>query len=276
MARNCSEAILQLDDQEQPIEMEQRRTIIEAVKKFSSLAKSSTSRIDFRKPFLPGLKSSNPVLQPWPSATNISRPVPFFQTPSRTSMEAGSSLKRDSFKCRQSSTEESDGPSVSSQGSYQSGVVNSAFAEERLHNVPDICDCDGAEEGHDALESDFSYQYQCRQADNELPILETIDNRSVIGDEPSRSRLNSCPKYLMTRSNRSFDSKKRNGIHWRSRISGEMLKFRRRTTDSIPKVSTILTPNRSSPNLSNLEEQMKTAPSVKTDPSCKQEDDSKL
>ncbi|XP_012216937.1 bestrophin-4-like [Linepithema humile] len=275
MARNCSETIVQLDNQEQPIEMEQRHVIVEAVKKFSSLAKGSASRIDFRKPFLPGLKSSKPVLQPWPSATNISHP--FLSMAISTSIEAGSSLKRDSFKslCRQSSAEESDGrPSVSSQDErYQDGVVNSAFAEERLHDVPDICDCDGTEEEHDALESDLSHQYQCRQACQELPILEMID-MSVIGGESSRSRINSCPKYLMARSDRSPDnSRKRKGIQWRSRISGEKLKFRRRTTDSIPTVDTILTPTRSSPNLSNLEEQMKTALSVKTDPSCKQEDE---
>lgn len=278
MARNCSETIVSLDDQEQPIEVTHRRTIVEAVKKFSSLAKSSASRVDFRKPFLPGPKSFKPVLQPWPSATNISRSVPLIQTPIPTSIEARSFLRRDSFKSlhHQSSLEESDGrPSVSSQGeAYQDGVVNSAFAEEMLHDVSDICDCDGAEEGHEALESGLSHEYhQCRQACQELPTLETL-----VINEPGQSRINNSSKYLMVKSDRSpSNSRKRKGIQWRPRVSSEVLKFRRRTTDSIPTVNTTLTLTRSSPNLSNLqlEEQMKTL-SDKTDPSCKQKDDSKL
>jgi len=284
MACNCSETTVQLDDQEQPVEMEQRR-LTEPVKKFSSFAKSSASRIDFRKSFLPGLKSpTKPVLQPWPSATNISRSVPFIQTPFPTSIEAEFSLRRDSFKSmyHRSSVEESDGrPSISSQDErYEDSIVNSMFAKEKLYDVPDIYDCDNAEKGHDALESGLS-RCQCKQVCQELPILRTI-NTSVTDGEPSRivdshTRINNS-KYLMAKSDRSPDKnfRKRKSIQWRPRISGETLKFRRRTTDSIPKMNTTLIPTRSTPNLSNLEEPIKTALNIKTDPFYEQEDNSKL
>jgi len=192
------------------------------------------------------------------------------------SIETESSLRRDSFKnlYRQSSADEFDGRfSVSSQDERYQDSVSSAFAKERLR---DVCDCNIAEEGHDAVKSDLS-QNQCRQTCQELPILETIDVSVTDGEPSHRSRINSCPKYLMTKGDRSPDnSKKRKYIQWRPRTSDETLKFRRRTTDSIPTVNTILVPTRSSPNLSNLEEQMKTALNVKADPFCKQEENSKL
>lgn len=273
MARNCFETVVQLDGQEQPpVEMEQRRIIVEGVvRKFSSLAKSSASRAG--KPFFP--KPHRPM-RPWPSTANISRPVqtPSISTPIPTSIVVTDPWRKDSFKSlgRRSSVEDSEGrPSVSSQGEKnQEGVANSAFTEE---SVDDVDICDDTEEGDDGSWSRYR-QVSCQQS----PIPETID-MSVIGGESSskRTEFSSSPKYLMTRRERSVsDSKKKKGIQWRSRLSGRSLKFRRRTTDSIPTADEILSQTWSSPNLRDLEEQVKAAQSVKVDPSCKQEYDSKL
>lgn len=286
MARNCSETVVQLDGQEQPpapAETEHRRVIIEAVRKFSSLAKSSASRAG--KSFFPSLtRSPKPVLRPWPSTANISHSVP---TPIPTSIpttvvvEAGDPWRKDSFRSlRRPSAEESLGrPSVSSQDEKnQEGVMNSAFAEERVDNMSDICDFDETEEDDDGSWSGPSHGSRCRQASYQQSSIrdsEAID-MSVIGGEPSRSSVKGSPRYLTTRRDRSTsDFRKKKGIHW-PRLSGKSSKPRRRTTDSIPTVGEILTQTWSSPNLRNLEEQAKITQSVKVDPSCKQEEDSKL
>ncbi|XP_071647146.1 uncharacterized protein [Temnothorax longispinosus] len=286
MARNCSETVVQLDGQEQPPAEVQQRRVIEAVRKFSSL-KSSTSRAG--KSFFTGLtRPPRSTLPPWPSATNISRPVQTSsnptQIPTSAIVEAGGLWRKDSYgwrknQHRRSSVEDSEGrPSVSSQGEKsQEGVVNSAFAEERIAEVPDICDCDDTEEGDDGSWSRSSQTYgqvACQQS----LTRETID-MSVISGEPSSSRIDSSPKYLMTSRprNRSTSDSRKKGIQWRSRLSGRPLKFRRRTTDSIPSVAKVLSQAWSSPNLRNLEEQAKTAQiSVTVNPPCKQEEDSKL
>ncbi|XP_011637754.1 bestrophin-4-like [Pogonomyrmex barbatus] len=287
MARNCPETVLQLDNQEQsPAEtVAQRRIINEAVRKFSSLAKSSASRSG--KPFFPVLpKSSKPTLRPWPSATSISfHPV---QTPSASTpypmsaaAEAGGPWRKDSFKnlCHQSSVENSERRSSESSQSErnQDGVVNSAFADEKISDVSDICDCKDAEEDDNGTWSSPPYRSQCRRTlSHQSSIPETID-MSVISGEPSvdPSRIKATPKYLTTRRDRLIsDSRKRKGIQWRSRLSGRPLKFRRRTTDSIPTVSTILSQTWSSPNLRDLDEQAKIAQGARAEPSYKQEEDS--
>lgn len=284
MARNCSETVVQLDGQEQPpAETEQRRVIVEAVRKFSSLAKSSASRAG--KPFFPVLtKSPRPMLRPWPSAANISRPVQIssIPTPIPTSavIEAGDPWRKDSFRSLHSrpSLEDSEGRlSVSSQGEKnQEGVVNSAFAEEKVDDISDICDCDDMGEDDDGSWSDPSHRSQCRQVFCQQSWTPEMIDMSVIGGEPSHSSIKTSSKYLITRRDRSVsDSRKKKGIHWRPRLSGKSLKFRRRTTDSIPSVTEVLSQTWSSPNLKDLEEQAKITQSVKVDP-CKQEEDSKL
>lgn len=249
--------------------MEHRHIITEAVRKFSALAKGSASRAG--KSFFPVLtKSPKPVMRPWPSTTNISR---LAQTSIQASistpivLEAANPRRKDSFKSlRQSSTEDSEGrrSSVSSQSDRsQEGVVNSAFAEEKLHQVSDICDYDEEEE-YDNSGPPHQREDPCQHS----PIPEAID-MPVIGE----SNRSSSPKYLMIKRDRSIsDSKKKKGIQW-PKLSGRP--FRRRTTDNIPAINTMLSETRSSPNLKDLEER-KTAPSVKLDPSCKEEDDSKL
>lgn len=254
--------------------MEQRRVIIEAVKKFSSLAKKgSASRADFRKSFFPVTKHTQPMVRPWPSTTNISYPA---QSSISTSIE-GSPSRKDSFKSlhRQSSTEDSDGrPSVSSQSERnQEGVINSAFTGEKPDDTPGICDCD--KEGE---KSDPSYQCQCGQrvARHQPSIPETID-MSVIDSEPNRPRVNSHSRYLVTRRSKlspSWRNQEERSVQWRLRIPGKP--FRRRTTDSVPRMDTILSQTKSSPNLRNLEEQARITRSLKTERSCKQEDDSQL
>ncbi|KAM0736074.1 Bestrophin-2a [Formica fusca] len=267
MAGNCSETVVQLDGQEQPVEVEHRHVIIEAVRKFSALAKSSASRAG--KSFFP----SKPVMHPWPSTTNISHPAhTSIQAPISMPivLEAASPWRKDSFKSfRQSSMEDSEGrrSSVSSQSDRNQGVVNSAFTEEKLHDVSDIYDCDNAEEEYDNSGPPHQREDSCQH----LPIPEAID-MPVIGGEPSHS---SSSKYLMMKTDQSTsDSKKKKGIQW-PRLSGKSLKFRRRTTDNIPAISTMMDQTRSSPNLSNLEER-KSVQNVKIDPSYKQENDSKL
>lgn len=280
MARNCSETVVQLDNQEQPpAETEQRRAIVDAVRKFSSLAKSSASRVG--KPFFPVLTKSPRPLRPWPSVTSISHPV---QTPSMPIpiVEIEDPWREDSYSWRSSpyrrpSSENSEGrSSVSSQGEKnREGVVNSSFAGERMDDVPDICGCgeqSNIEQGEDG--SGPSREPRCKQVScQQSSAPETID-MSVIGGE-LRSRVNSSPKYLMIRRDRPTSDSKKKGIQWRSRLSGRALKFRRRTTDSIPKVSEVLSQTWSSPNLRNLEEQARAAQSAKVNP-CKQEEDSKL
>jgi len=175
---------------------------------------------------------------------------------------------------RRSSVEDSEGrPSVSSQGEKsQEGVVNSVFAEEKMDNIPDVCDCDNVEEGDDGSTFSPSHRSRCRQVScQQSSTPETID----IGEPSSSSRINSSPKYLITRRNRSTSDSRKKGIQWRSRLSGP-LKFRRRTTDSIPTMSEVLSQTWSSPNLKNLEELAKTVPSITVNPPCKQEEDSKL
>ncbi|GAB1862950.1 Bestrophin homolog [Camponotus japonicus] len=265
MAGNCSETVVQLDGQEQPIEMEQRH-VITAVRKFSALAKGSASRTG--KPFFPTLtklSNNNPVIyHPWPSTVNILHSAPVSMP-----IEEGNPWRKDSFKSfRQSSIDDSEGrqPSISSQSNKsQEGVVNSAFTEEKLHDVPDICDCDKEEYNNSGSphQRDDSYQHS--------QIPEPID-MPVIGAEPSRA---SSPKYLIKRNQSISDSKKKKSVQW-PKLSGKALKFRRRTTDNIPVIGTMMSrTSSSSPNLRNLEER-KTARSVKIDSSCKQEDDSKL
>lgn len=281
MARNCSETVVQLDGQEQPpAETEQRRAIVEAVRKFSSLAKSSASRAG--KPFFPVLGKSPRPLRPWPSATNLSCPVPTPSMPIPVA-EIEDPWRKDSYSWRRSlhrrpsSELDSEGrPSVSSQGEKnQEGVVNSSFAEGRVDDVPDISDC-GEQSIAEESENDSGPSHAPRQVPcQRSSVPETID-MSVIGGEPSRSRVNSCPKYLMLRRDRPTSDSKKKGIQWRSRLSGRALKFRSRTTDSIPKVSEVLSQTWSSPNLRNLEEQTRTVQSVKVNPPCKQEEDSKL
>ncbi|XP_011864953.1 PREDICTED: bestrophin-4-like [Vollenhovia emeryi] len=276
MARNCSETVVQLDGQEQPpVETEQRRIIVDAVRKFSSLAKSSASRAG--RPFFPVLtKSPKQTLRPWPSATNISSvQAPSFSTPIPMSVivEAENPWRKDSLRKslhRRPSAEDSEGrPSISSQSEKnQEGIMNSAFAEERVADVPDICDCDDIEEDDDGSWSGPSHRSRCWQVPcQQLSTPETID-MSTIGGE---SRISSSPKYLMTRRVRSTSDSKKKGFQWRSRLSGRA-KSRRRTTDSIPTVGEVLSQTWSSPNLRNLEEQAKTAQSV----TVKQEEDSKL
>lgn len=268
MAGNCSETVVQLDGQEQPIEIEQRHVITEAVRKFSALAKGSASRTG--KPFFSTLtKSSKPVVHhPWLSTMNISRSTQI-QAPVFTDLpiEAASPWRKDSFKSfRQSSMDDSEGrqPSVSSDRS-QEGVVNSAFTEEKLHDVPDICDCDNMEEEYDNFGPPRQHEDYCQHSQ----IPETID-MSVIGEPPRAS----SPKYLK-RNQSISDSKKKKSFQW-PKLSSKQLKFRRKTTDNIPVLGTMMSPtSSSSPNLRNLEER-KTAQSVKIDSSCKQEDDSKL
>lgn len=266
MAGNCSETVVQLDGQEQSIEMEQRHVITEAVRKFSALAKSSASRTG--KPFFSTLtKSSKPVVHhPWPSTTNIPHSAQI-QTPISTPIEAASPWRKDSFKsfC-QSSIDDSEGrqPSVSSDRS-QEGVVNSAFTEEKLHDVPDICDCDNMEEEYDNSGPPHHHEDYCQHSQ----IPETIDMPVI-----SEARRASSPKYIK-RNQSISDSKKKKSFQW-PKLSSKQLKFRRRTTDNIPVIGTMMSPtSSSSPNLRNLEER-KTARSVKIDSSCKQEDDSKL
>lgn len=283
MAFDCPETIVQLDGQEQQ-PLEQRHTIAEAVKKFSSLAKKgSGSRADLRKPFFPvQTKSPKTMLQPWPSATNISRSsVASTLTPFPTSADSSpgffeSVWKKDSITSlyRRSSVENSEGrPSVSSRGEKsQEGVVNSAFAGEKMNDVPDICDCDD-EEHNGPTES--SPSRQCRQLilDQHLLTPETIDMSTTGSYEPSRSRTASCSKYLTPKKD---DSRKKRSFQWRSKIS-EPLKFRRRTTDSIPTVITVLSHTRSTPDLRDLNEQTKTAQSeATTDTFRTQENDTKL
>ncbi|XP_029167552.1 bestrophin-4-like [Nylanderia fulva] len=270
MAGNCSETVVQLDGQEQPIEMEHRHIITEAVRKFSALAKGSATRTG--RPFYPVLtKLPRPVMQPWPSATNleISRPAQTsIQSPISTPISMPIVLetaRKDSCKSlRQSFTEDSEGrrPSVSSQSDRsQEGVVNSAFAEERLHQVSDIYD-DEEEEYEDS-----SPPHQHEDPCQHLTIPEAIDMSVIVGE----SNRASSPKYLMIKKDRSIsDFKKKKSVHW-PRLSGRP--FRRRTTDNIPAINTMLSQSRSSPNLRNLE---KTARNVKLDPSGKEEDDSKL
>jgi len=266
MASNSSETVVQLDGQEQPqVEME-RRVIVEAVRKFSSLAKGSASRTDFRKSFFPVTKSPRPMLHPWPSTTSISRPVP------STTVLEGAPWKN-SFKSRQSSIEDSDGlPSVSSQDERnQEGVVNSAFTGERS----DICDCDQIEE--DLEETDLP-QCRCGQriSCHHSPVPEMI-HMSVIDSEPNRPRVDNHSRHSARRNWLTPDCRhqREKGLQWRFRIPGKP--FRRRTTDSVPTMDVILSQTRSSPNLRNLEEQAKAARrSLKIDRSCKQEDDSQL
>lgn len=279
VARNCAETVVQLDGQEQPIEIEQRRVLAEAVKKFSSLAKGSASRAESRKSFFPVLaKSSKPALRPWPSAANISRPA----QPRTPVSEPGYPWTKDILKGadRQPSTENSEGrPSISSQSEVdQEGVVNSAFSGEKLENAPDICeDCEDQRE-EDVSES-ASPVCQCHEQEphQQLPAPRTIDVSRFNIDESQHPPIDSYPKYLIRRDRSTSDSRKRRGIQWRARMPGKSLKFRRRTTDNVPAIETILSQTRSSPNLSNLEEQARAArEAAKIDPSCTQEDDSKL
>lgn len=276
---------MQLDGQEQLPETEQRRIIVEAVRKFSSLTKSSASRAV--KPFFPVLtKTPKPMLRPWPSVTNIQRPIQISSIPTpiptSTVVEIEDPWAKDSFKSlhRRPSMDSEGRPSVSSQSEKnQEGVINSAFAEERVNNTSDICDCDDAEEDDDNS-CGSSHRSRCTRISCQQSFTsETID-MSVISNEPiGLSSIKSSSKYLITRRDRSIsDSRKKKSI-LRSRLSGK-LSNRRRTTDSIPTVSTILSQTWSSPNLSNLEEQTKTAQNIKIDSSsCKQEEnqeDSKL
>ncbi|XP_014467642.1 PREDICTED: bestrophin-4-like [Dinoponera quadriceps] len=158
MARNCSETVVQLDGQEQPAEGEQRRVLVEAVKKFSSLAKGPTSRPELKKSFFPVLtKSSRPVMRPWPSTTSISRhaqPSAFTPTIVETDPWANDSSQNSPNSAEDPEEQQ---PSVSSQGeTSQEGVANTAFSSDKLKNIPD--DRDDTVERHS---SEPGPTYQC-------------------------------------------------------------------------------------------------------------------
>lgn len=254
-----------MDSQDQPVEIEHRRMIIEAVKRFSSLAKSSTSRRETNKPFFSVLtKPSKTVMRPWPSAINTSHSVQQ-SIPIPNVFEADKSCGKDVSYHRSSIDNSEERSSFSSRGERdQEGMVNSAFLEERMNDVSDICD---------NLKDDSSFkpasssQYYGQESSQQPSTSTTIE--TVVIDESIRPRINSCPKYLIRRDRSTSSSRKRKGNKWRPRIP---LRFRRKTTDAIPTIETILSQTRSSPNLRNIEVQTNTVPSIRMDLYCKQDD----
>lgn len=267
MDHNRSETVLPLDMQEsqaEPVQPEQKRIIMDAVRKFSALAKYPTPRIDqTRKPFFALPKTPRVFLQPWPSATSLSRQGrQFADTPTIPDSEMNpwrehplKTFYPPTLQISSSSTQAPETPES------QDGVVNSGFPTE---HAKDTHDC-GSESRSDSLRSDV-FQFQCQGNVCQAGPTPSETVATLSAEESVRPRLNSCPKYLVKRHRSVGESCRRKAIRWKQMMDNQM-KLRRRTADNIPyPAQDVLSHARSSPNLRNAEENSQTATTEVPDP----------
>lgn len=237
---------------------ERRRTstLMEAVRKFSR-TKLSTPRLDqIRKPFFTLSKSSKVNIQPWPSATNLTRFANSQKGDAnflRKSERASAAVRRaESFNIpvidvRHSSLDEPDDDDDDDDepSKFSRGIVNSAFSQEKI-NDSQLKICDVCGEYSQNIHSELCHcncgHEKCCQHFEE-----------IIGE--SRKRLHSYPKVLAYRRKTAESPRWKKGVRWKT--SGNKIivekKSRRRTVDSVPSPKKFVASSRNSLNLSNSE-----------------------
>lgn len=278
MGRNSSETIVQLDLQEinEMAERADRQAATEVVKTSGRSSKCPTPRMEQnRKPFFAGAKSAKVNLQPWPSATNLSR-LATNQHQQQGSEVATSFVKNgrdggDTASVRrirsmthaqrppcisvtrhnpsQDSEDENEDDKRRDEASDNGGFVNSAFSQEYLAQ-PDVsesssCHCDDPASRDPDQHSDVC-QFQCLHE----AICQHPEHRSrtrpQVAKRPRR-RFNSCPKFFVPRQSPTGYRKK--GVHWRRNRDGKESSVRRKTVDCVHSVKKLTPQTSSSPNL---------------------------
>lgn len=255
MVSNASETILQLDNQEQQQQQQQqseaeqgdqqRGRLTGAMRKFSAIARHTNPRIDSnRKPFFAAIKTPKIWLQPWPSATNLSRinrhrgpdtPAPF---------------NAPKILCVPSALQISFSDETEDQENRE-GFDNSAFFHE------DVDDRYIEDQDDDTIEKlrnvnrfkRFVLTDTSECSDAQIEAIDLPRFRETI-EQKSESFF----KYLPQRQRSSTESSDKKGVHWRIDERRPSLLARRKTIHSVPTSLQIVIPQaRSSPNLTNIE-----------------------
>ncbi|KAI4486914.1 hypothetical protein M0802_012233 [Mischocyttarus mexicanus] len=271
MDRNNGETILQLDNQEQQLQTlgeieqgdQQRRRLTGAMKKFSAMARHGTPRIDSnRKPFFPIAKASKIWLQPWPSATNLSR----INRP-RGSPDTPAPLNAPQILCVPPVSDVSCKTTDESED-QEKGFANTAFFHEDVDNQY-IEDQEEDNSNNVKNVDRFERFVSTDTAESSDPQIEEIDLSNF------REIIESCPKYLLQRHSSSGSSDNKKGVHWKIDERRPSLLARRKTVHSVPTTLQIIIPQaKSSPNLTSIDVEVKQPD--KLDPSDNSEQDSKL
>ncbi|KAL2728498.1 bestrophin-4-like isoform X1 [Vespula squamosa] len=276
MVSNVSETVLQLDNQEQQQQQQQqfeaeqgdqqRGRLTGAMRKFSAIARHANPRIDSnRKPFFAAIKTPKIWLQPWPSATNLSRinrhrgpdtPAPF---------------NAPKILCVPSALQISFTDEPEDQENRE-GFDNSAFFHE------DIDDRYIEDQDDDTIEKLRNVNQFKRFVLTDTP--ESSDAQIEAIDLPRfretiEQKSESFFKYLPQRQRSSSGSSDKKAVHWRIDERRPSLLARRKTIHSVPTSLQIVIPQaRSSPNLTNIEVEEKQM--EKPDTSDESEKDTKL
>ncbi|XP_015185861.1 PREDICTED: bestrophin-4-like [Polistes dominula] len=269
MDRSDSETVFQLDNQEQQSQQgeieqgdPQRRRLTGAIKKFSTMARHGTPRIDSnRKPFFPLTKASKIWLQPWPSATNLSR------TNSPRGPDTPAVFNAPQILCVPPVSDFSYNTDESKDQENRRGFSNTAFYHENVDDryIEDQ-DNDTAENVKDV--DRFERFVSTDTAESSDSQIEEINLPNF------RETIESYPKHLLQRHSSSGSSDKK-GVHWKMHERRPSLLARRKTVCNVPTSLHIIIPQaRSSPNLTNIEVEVKQPD--KFDPSDGSEQDSKL
>ncbi|XP_054010535.1 bestrophin-4-like isoform X1 [Hylaeus anthracinus] len=220
--QSCPETILQFDIQEPLTRHDQvdqgTGVITGAMKKFSSLTKHSTSRIDLtRKPFFTVTKSPKVILQPSSSTSNVSRPMrQIVDTPI---VYAGD---------------------ISPWKEYRPSALCPPSLDVLIADHPPDIDTNTNDSPH----SD-TCQSECHHVGASHLQLPETNVPTLVQPTP---RLKS-PKFLVRR-HKSMEVTKKKGIQWKQ----IMKPLHRRTSYEAPSpVEEVLCQTRSSPNLKHLE-----------------------
>ncbi|KAF7394945.1 hypothetical protein HZH66_008119 [Vespula vulgaris] len=228
MVSNASETILQLDNQEQQQQQQQ----------------SEAEQGDQQRGRLTAIKTPKIWLQPWPSATNLSRinrhrgpdtPAPF---------------NAPKILCVPSALQISFSDETEDQENRE-GFDNSAFFHE------DVDDRYIEDQDADTIEKlrnvnrfkRFVLTDTSECSDAQIEAIDLPRFRETI-EQKSESFF----KYLPQRQRSSTESSDKKGVHWRIDERRPSLLARRKTIHSVPTSLQIVIPQaRSSPNLTNIE-----------------------
>ncbi|XP_043671896.1 bestrophin-4-like isoform X2 [Vespula pensylvanica] len=229
MVSNASETILQLDNQEQQQQQQQQ---------------SEAEQGDQQRGRLTAIKTPKIWLQPWPSATNLSRinrhrgpdtPAPF---------------NAPKILCVPSALQISFSDETEDQENRE-GFDNSAFFHE------DVDDRYIEDQDDDTIEKlrnvnrfkRFVLTDTSECSDAQIEAIDLPRFRETI-EQKSESFF----KYLPQRQRSSTESSDKKGVHWRIDERRPSLLARRKTIHSVPTSLQIVIPQaRSSPNLTNIE-----------------------
>lgn len=272
MVSNASETVLQLDNQEQQQQQQceaeqgdqQHRRLTGAMRKFSAIARHANPRIDSnRKPFFAAIKTPKILLQPWPSATNLSginrhrdpdTPAPF-NAPKILCVPPALQI---SFTNEAEDRENRD------------GFDNSAFFHEDVDDRYIEDQDDDNTMGRLKNVKRFVLGDTSEYSDEQIEAIDLSRFRETI-----ERRSESFSKYSPQRQRSSTGPGDKKGVHWRTDERRPSLLARRKTIHTVPTSLQIIIPQaRSSPNLTNIEVEDKQV--EKLDTSDESEKDTKL